>query len=419
MDTEVSSRTETPRAASDTEKPRAASDTDKPRAASGDPAARRRPPGCNQVALVLQGGGALGAYQAGVYQALHEAGIEPDFVAGVSIGAINGAIIAGNAPEHRIDRLHAFWDTITARQPGVWSWPSFFGPVDGDEPRRAVSTLAAFQAMMFGQPGFFTPNVPSPWLSPRGAKNATSLYDTAPLRETLHKLIDFDRLNAGAVRYAAGAVAVTSGNFRYFDSTETTVAVEHVMASGALPPALPMVRIDHECYWDGGLVSNTPLQHVLDHAGTSARLLTFQVDLFSSRGRLPRDMMDVLSREKDIRYSSRTRLGTDTFKERFRQRRLIRSLLAKVPEDRLTAEEKALKASCETLPEVTLLHLIYEQAAYEGQAKDYEFSAASMREHWQAGLTDTRATLKHKDWVKVASVPAGIVVHDIHRAEEG
>lgn len=389
------------------------------RSAEDDPPPRRRPPGCNQVALVLQGGGALGAYQAGVYEALHEAGIEPDFVAGVSIGAINGAIIAGNAPEHRIERLHAFWDTITARPPSAWFWPSFPGAVDGDEPRRAVSTLAALQAMMFGQPGFFTPNVPSPWLSPRGAKNATSLYDTTPLRETLHRLIDFDRLNSGAVRYAAGAVAVTSGNFRYFDTTETTIAAEHVMASGALPPALPMVRIDHECYWDGGLVSNTPLHHVLDHAGASARLLAFQVDLFSSRGRLPRDMMDVLSREKDIRYSSRTRAGTDAFKERFRQRRQLRALLAKVPEERLTADEKALKESCADLPEVTLLHLIYEQAAYEGQAKDYEFSAATMREHWQGGLADTRATLKRKDWIRVASVPAGIVAHDIHRVEEG
>ena len=375
----------------------------------------RRPPGCNRVALVLQGGGALGAYQAGVYQALHEAGIEPDFIAGVSIGAINGAIIAGNPPERRLDRLRTFWETITARPAGAWSWPF---PVDGDEPRRAVNTLAAVQAMLLGQPGFFTPSLPNPWLSPRGSKTATSLYDTAPLRDTLRRLVDFDLLNRNPVRYAAGAVAIRSGNFRYFDTTETTLTPEHVMASGALPPALPMVRIEDECYWDGGLVSNTPLQHVLDHAG-SARMLLFQVDLFSSRGRLPRDMMDVLGREKDIRYSSRTRMVTDSYKERFRERRLLRTLLAKVPEDRLTAEEKALKTACEGLPELTILHLIYEQAAYEGQAKDYEFSAASMREHWQAGFRDTSATLARKSWVRVGASPAGIVVHDVHRAAEG
>jgi len=376
---------------------------------------RHRPPGSNRVALVLQGGGALGAYQAGVYQALHEAGIEPDFVAGVSIGAINGAIIAGNAPEHRLDRLRAFWETITARPAGAWTWPF---AVDGDEPRRAVNTLAAVQAMMFGQPGFFTPNRPNPWLASRGAKTATSLYDTAPLRETLLRLVDFDLLNRNPVRYAAGAVAIRSGNFRYFDTTETVLGPEHIMASGALPPALPMVRIDDDCYWDGGLVSNTPLQHVLDHAG-AARMLLFQVDLFSSRGRLPRDMMDVLGREKDIRYSSRTRMVTDSYKERFRERRQLRALLAKVPEDRLSAEEKALKAACEELPELTILHLIYEQAAYEGQAKDYEFSAASMREHWQAGYRDTAATLTRKSWVRVAPSPAGLVVHDVHRAAEG
>ena len=374
-----------------------------------------RPPGCTRIALVLQGGGALGAYQAGVYQALHEAGIEPDFVAGVSIGAINGAIIAGNAPEDRLDRLHRFWDTITARPLGFPAWPF---PVDGDEPRRLMNTLAAGQAMMFGQPGFFAPQFPNPWLSPRGASTATSLYDTAPLRETLRQLVDFELLNHNATRYAAGAVAIRSGNFRFFDTTTDMIGPEHVMASGALPPAFPMVRIGDDCYWDGGLISNTPLQHVLDHAG-DARLLTFQVDLFSSRGRLPRDMMDVLSREKDIRYSSRTRMVTDLYKERFHSQRLLRALFDKVPDEALSAEERALKSSCARLPEVTLLHLIYEQAAYEGQAKDYEFSAVSMREHWAAGLRDTKATLAHRNWIRVADTPGGIAVHDVHRAEVG
>lgn len=374
------------------------------------PRASWRPEGCAKIALVLQGGGALGAYQAGVYQALHEAGLEPDWVAGVSIGGINAAIIAGNPRERRVQQLRAFWETITSRT------VSLLAPV-GDDPRRAVNTWSAMLTAAFGQPGFFTPNLPSPWFSSRGSPTATSYYDSKPLRETLLKLVDFDLLNSGPMRFAAGTVDVRSGNFLYFDSRETVIGPEHVMASGALPPALPMVQIGTDYHWDGGLVSNTPLQHVLDNTGSNSSLI-FQVDLFSARGDLPRDMPDVLARQKDIQYSSRTRLVTDYYSQQHRQNLLLRRLLDKVPEAALNEEERALKQQLADLPEIAILHLIYQQAAYEGQAKDHEFSAESMREHWESGYGDTMQTLNRKDWLTMPAADGGLVIHDVHRGED-
>jgi len=369
-----------------------------------------RPKGCDNIALVLQGGGALGAYQAGIYQALHEAGLRPDTVAGVSIGGINGAIIAGNPPERRVERLRDFWEGITAR-------PVTLVTGGGDFVRKATNAWSALLTTTLGQPGFFTPNVVNPWLSPRGAKTATAFYDTTPLRETLRSLVDFDLLNSGAVRYAAGAVNVLSGNFAYFDSTQVTILPEHVMASAALPPGFPAVQIGTDYYWDGGLVSNTPLQHVLDNAECH-HMLVFQVDLFSARGPLPRDMDDVLARQKDIQYSSRTRLVTDYFRDRHNRDLLAKRLLAKIPDDQLDTDQRRLKARLAHMPEATILELIYQQAAYETQAKDYEFSSASMHEHWNSGYLDTKRTLRHRDWLTVSETDAGLSVHDIHRVDD-
>jgi NTE family protein len=368
-----------------------------------------RPDGIDHIALVLQGGGALGAYQAGVYEALHEAGIEPDWLAGVSIGGINAAIIAGNRPENRLDRLRIFWDSIITRE--IWPFS-----VDGDDPRKARNVWSSFITLLAGQPNFFKPHLVNPWLNIRGARTATSFYSSAPLRETLLRVVDFDLLNRKATRYAAGAVNVLSGNFYYFDNHEADILPEHVMASGALPPALPMVQIGTDYYWDGGLVSNTPLQHVLDNLKHQHTLI-FQVDLFSALGALPRDMYDVLARQKDIQYSSRTRMVTDYYLDKYKQNVTIKQLLAKVPEDALTEQERALRDSLSELPETTILHLIYQQAAYEGQSKDYDFSASSMREHWASGYRDTQRTLRHKEWLTVGGRARGITVHDVHRAE--
>ena len=369
-----------------------------------------RPEGCASISLVLQGGGALGAYQAGVYQALNEAGLEPDWVAGVSIGAINSALIAGNPRDRRVERLHQFWDTITSR-PVSWL-PGF-----DDTSRMALGAWSAFMTTALGQPGFFQPNVPSPWISAPGSATATSFYNTAPLAKTLTELVDFDLLNDGPVRYAAGAVEVLSGNFAYFDRQDRRIGVEHVMASGALPPALPMVQIGTDWFWDGGLVSNTPLQHVLERGGNLDQLI-FQVDLFSANGPLPRTMSDVLARQKDIQYSSRTRMVTDQLTAQHRRNQVLRQLLAKLPPHDLSEAEIALKEELQDQAEITILQLIYQQAAYEGQAKDYEFSAETMRVHWDSGYRDARATLAHKEWLKMPEAYGGTRVHDVHRPSE-
>ena len=368
-----------------------------------------RPKGCDTIGLVLQGGGALGAYQAGVYQALHEAGLEPDWVAGVSIGAVNAAIIAGNKPEHRVEKLEKFWMDITARDP----YTTWF---EGDSARKLRNGLSATQGMIFGQPGFFQPVPLSGFFAPRGARFATAMYDTSPLHQTLEKLVNFKLINEGHVRFAVGAVNVETANFIYFDNAVREVEPEHIMASGALPPGLPMIRIGRHHYWDGGLVSNTPLQHLLDNIG-SKNLLAFQVDLFSAQGAIPRDMPGVLARQKDIQYSSRTRTTTDHFLETHELKRLLRDALEKLHETDLSPEQKATKAELQHLPEINIMQLIYKQKAYEGDAKDYEFSRISMKEHWRTGYYDTRNTLTHTDWLQFSGTP-GIRSFDLHRTGE-
>ncbi len=376
-----------------------------------DAPAQWRPEGCNHIALVLQGGGALGAYQAGVYQALHEAGLEPDWVAGVSIGGINSAIIAGNRREHRLQRLHQFWDLVTSR-PVLWGLQ-----LDGDNAHKAHNIWSSMLTTTLGQPGFFSPRQQNPWLAPRGGKNATSFYDSAPLRETLLRLINFDLLNQGHVRFACGAVNVANGNFTYFDNAFTEILPEHIMASGALPPALPMVRVGTDWYWDGGIVSNTPLQHLIDHVSHRSGLV-FQVDLFSARGPIPRDMPDVLGRQKDIQYSSRTRLTTDRYTQLCGLKRQIRNLLDRLPESELSGEELSMKQTLRKLPRLSILQLVYEQRVYEGEAKDYDFSRSSMRVHWESGYRDTERTLRHRDWLAMPAEDGGIAVHDIHRVDD-
>src|SRR6516162_9859542 len=374
------------------------------------PVRRWKPERCDRIALVLQGGGTLGAYQAGVFQALSEADIEPDWVTGVPIGAIDSAIIAGNSKQWRLKRLRTFWERVTERK--IWSYTP-----DGDVFRKARNAASSWMTLIQGQPGFFSPRHPTPWFSFAGAQSATSYYDNAPLRETLEDLVDFSLLNEKTTRFSVGAVNVLSGNFVYFDNQHETIEPEHVMASGA-PPALPMVKIGTDHFWDGGIVSNTPLQHLLDEDDRK-NTLVFQVDLFSARGVLPRDMQDVLARHKDIMYSSRTRYTTDVYRRIHGWKTRLRQALAKIPEQSLSDEERRLREELARLPEITILHLIYQQKAYEGHAKDYEFSGTSMREHWQSGYEDTKRTLKHQSWL--AMPPAGddgILVHDVHREED-
>ena len=359
------------------------------------------------VALVLQGGGALGAYQAGVFQALAEAGIDPNWLSGVSIGAINAAIIAGNRPGDQLDRLRDFWETVSARK--VW----YFTP-EGDLFRKARNHTSSLMTMMSGLPGFFKPRGLNPWFQLPGASGATSFYDTSELEHTLNRLIDWEVLNDRQRRLSVGAVNVRTGNFRYFDSEIEVIGPQHIMASGALPPAFPAIHIENEYYWDGGIVSNTPLQYLLEQEDVHDTLV-FQVDLFSARGILPRDMADVLARHKDIMYSSRTRNNTDTFRRLHNLRLRLHKALQRVPSEVLTDEDHAFLAAMEDVPQINIVHLIYQPKVYESDAKDYEFSGTSMREHWDSGYQDTRKTLKHRKWLVKPPESIGMTVHDVHR----
>jgi NTE family protein len=360
----------------------------------------------DRVALVLQGGGALGAYQVGVYEALAAAGCEPNWISGVSIGAVNAAIIAGNTPENRLQRLTEFWELISGRR--IWRYTP-----DGDFYRELRNQTSAWMTMTMGQPGFFKPRGVNPWMQPPGAKGATSYYDSLPLKETLEKLVDFDILNDGAKRLSVGAVNVRTGNFVFFDTREQRIEPEHIMASGALPPALPMVRIDGEEYWDGGIVSNTPLQYLLEQDEDLSSLV-FQVDLFSARGAIPRSMPQVMTRHKDIMYSSRTRQNTDSFRRLHTLKMRLLDALERVPEDKLRDGEKELIADYADAGVINIVHLIYQHKTYESDAKDYEFSGTSMREHRLAGYEDTMRTLRHGSWLKPPTSVSGIAVHDVH-----
>jgi NTE family protein len=361
----------------------------------------------DSIALVLQGGGALGAYQAGVFEALHEAGINANFLSGVSIGAINATIIAGNTPGNQLDRLRDFWETLTRRK--VWA----FSP-EGDVFRRMRNQHSAMMTMMTGLPGFFAPRQMNPWLTVAGASGSTSFYDTSELAVTLNRLVDWDILNNGERRLSVGAVNVASGNFRYFDTALERIDARHVMASGALPPAFAPVEIDGEHYWDGGIVSNTPLQYLLEQENLRDTL-AFQVDLFSARGVLPRDMGEVMSRHKDIVYSSRTRNNTDTFRRIHNLNLRLHDAILKIPEEARSHEERQFVYLMQDVPQINIVHLIYQPRIYESDAKDYEFSGTSMREHWDVGYRDTVRTLRHREWLAKPPEDIGMTVHDIHR----
>jgi NTE family protein len=439
--------------------------------------AQDRPP-FDCIALLLQGGGALGAYQAGVYQALSEAGLHPDWVAGISIGAINSALIAGNPPEARVEKLRKFWElvttaplwggaghfatgtkdgmggdlldqaTATAASIGAmglalisgkplemhagdlrefWEsigtnalsvWPFDFGlfAAQGDVARSLANRMSAGLVSANGAQGFFVPRIPVPWLQPAGSLEATGYYDSAPLKVTLERLVDFDRINADEMRFSIGAVNVSTGNFVYFNNTTHAIGPEHVMASGALPPSFPAIEIEGEYYWDGGLVSNTPLQWVLE-SEPRQDTLAFQVDLWSARGAFPRNMAEVTTRQKEIQYSSRTRANSDRFKYTQRLRNTLSSLLHKLPEELKDSPEFAVLSPAADHKVYNLVQLIYRSKQYEGDSKDYEFSRASMEDHWRAGYQDTARTLRHPEVLERPESLEGVFTFDL--AQDG
>ncbi|WP_109477204.1 patatin-like phospholipase family protein [Paraburkholderia sp. C35] len=373
-----------------------------------------------EIALVLQGGGALGSYQAGVVEGLAQARIEPGWIAGVSIGALNTAIIAGNAPENRVKALQGFWNAICRPRDWVANVGAWKLPYAGLNAlsRKWASNWAAGRALTEGQPGFFVPRLPLPLAGiERLDPGRVSYYDTSALKATLLHYADFDRINDGPIRVSVGAVNVRTGNLVYFDNTKIRLVPEHFMASGALPPGFPAIEIDGEYYWDGGLVSNTPLTEILAEA-EHKNSLVFQVDLWSARGRTPVDFFDISERTKDIQYSSRTRAITDLLADRQKQARLLKEVLKHVPASVAKTDpifriaEQAADGSS-----INVVHLIYRNKSYEGHAKDYEFSVDTMREHWQTGLDDCRNSLAHHDWFAIPSREHGFVTHDVHRVE--
>jgi NTE family protein len=372
-----------------------------------------------QTALVLQGGGALGSYQAGVFEALQEQNIEPNWIAGISIGALNTAIIAGNKKENRIQALKGFWETICQSNSlhyNIWN-----RMIQNIHPslRKFVSGCEAGKTIIDGQNGFFAPRfpLPVPFFHHETPENI-SYYKTENLKETLLKFTDFDLINSQKMRVSVGAVNIKTGNFIYFDNTKEKLLPEHFMASGALPPGFPAVEINGEYYWDGGLVSNTPLAEILNEENQK-NTLVFQVDLWSSKGALPENFLDIAERSKDIQFSSKTRMITDMIGEKQKYKKLIKELLKEIPEEVMKKNQWCQKAEEITKDYLTnIIHLVYRDKPYEGHYKDYEFSMQTMKEHWSSGLTDVRETFKNKNWFNLPNVEKGFITHDLHREND-
>lgn len=357
--------------------------------------------------LVLQGGGALGAYQAGVCTGLEEVGMDVDWVAGVSIGALNAALIAGNPPGRRVERLREFWNRMSAHLP--FSFPSSLTLM-----RPLANRVNAAAVFSYGVPGFFMPRTVPPMLALEGSVEALSYYDTQPLKATLEELVDFDYVNSKRVRLSLGAVNIRTGNSQYFDNARMRLTPEHVMASGALPPGFPPVNIDGEFYWDGGIVSNSPLTYVDDECYSSNALI-FQVDLFSAAGEVPRNLDQVNERVKDIQYSSKTRFNTARLQEIEELRAALHRVIEKLPEALQSDPDVQKLKAVSTRGAVTLVHFINRHDTSSSHFKDAEFSRATVAELWEAGQTDVRHAIDHPEWRRLTDLGYGIRVYDITR----
>ena len=355
-----------------------------------------------QVVLVLQGGGALGAYQAGVYQALHEAGIEPDWIIGTSIGAINAGLIAGNAPQDRLPRLREFWKRMEQRPV-----PSFAGGIPG-----ISEQLSYWSTLTQGIPGFFKPNPLAHAGAdfPLGADQA-GYYSTEPLERTLGELVDFDLVNRGAPRLTVGAAHVRSSMMRYFDSRDGAIGVKHIMASGALPPAFPAVRIDGELYWDGGILSNTPTEAVFDDNPRRDSLI-FAVNMWNPSGPEPTTMAEVLNRQKDVQYASRIDSHIARQQQTHRLRNIINQLAARIPEAERDSEavRELTGYGCSTRMHV--VRLLAPQLDRENHTKDIDFSPSGIRQRWDAGYAHTKAVLDRSPWVGEFDPLSGVILHE-------
>jgi NTE family protein len=354
--------------------------------------------------LLLQGGGALGAYHAGVYEGLVAAGFAPDWVVGISIGAINAALIVGNPPERRTERLREFWGRVSARAP-------FVLPAGMDFARPVMNRMAAASAMFFGIPGFFTPRLPPPQFAPEGTLAALSYYDTEPLRATLNELVDFDRINSGDVRLSLGAVNARTGESVYFDSEDHSITASHVMASGALPPGFPPVEVDGEYYLDGGIMSNTPAQYAAKDFRMDA--LIVQVDLFSGLGELPKNLDQVQERVKDIQFQSKARFSAAQVREIEAMRSTLADVLGRLPADLRSDPQVQKLEEISRRGAMSLIHLVNRHDTKSSDFKDYEFSRATVDELWQAGRADIQRVLKQPDTCRITDLGNGVRILDI------
>jgi NTE family protein len=353
--------------------------------------------------LLLQGGGALGAYQAGVYEGLVETGVEPSWVVGISIGAINAALIAGNLPEQRVERLREFWRRISVNVgPPLPAWL--------DSLRPAVNFMAAMSAATIGVAGFFRPRMPPASFAADGTEGALSIYDTTPLKGTLEELVDFDLINRGRVRLSVGAVNVCKGTSTYFDTKNTVINSDHIRASGALPPGFSPVMIDGEHYWDGGVVTNTPITYVSDERPmTTARII--QVDTFNAQGELPRNLGQVLQRAKDIQYASRSRFNIERIREFSELAAAGRGLVERLPPE-LKSDPAAQKLAA-TFDERSwlIIRLINTRPSRSSFVKDFEFSRTTIEEAWKAGVEDVRRSISGWDKVRPDDVGPEVKVY--------
>ncbi len=360
--------------------------------------------------LLLQGGGALGAYQGGVYEGIAAVGFAPDWVVGISIGAINSALIVGNPAGRRVARLREFWDRVSVRSQQAL-------PAAMDFARPMMNRMAAAGAMFFGIPGFFTPRMPPPQFAPEGTLAALSYYDTEPLRATLEELVDFDRINHGDIRLSLGTVNARTGESVYFDTESHTITASHVMASGALPPGFPPVEIDGEYYFDGGIMSNTPLQYAAHDYRLNA--LIVQVDLFSGLGELPRNLGQVQERVKDIQFQSKARFSLDKIREIEALRSTLTDVLAKLPASLKSDPQVRKLQEISRRGPVSLVHLVNRCDTQSSDFKDYEFSRATVDDLWGAGRDDVQQMLKHPEACSITDLGNGVRVFDRQDRENG
>lgn len=365
-------------------------------------------PKYEHVVLALQGGGALGAYQAGVYEGLSEAGVQVDWVVGVSIGAINAALIAGNPPERRVERLKEFWDRVSRGFP----FGSFGSAQALEIYRPFFNWMGVASVATFGVPGFFSPRGALPFMAPAGSAGALSLYDTEPLNATLAELVDFDLLKTGPVRLALGVVNVRTGESVYFDSKRIELRPDHIRASGALPPSFPPVEIDGELYWDGGITSNSPLWYAFDQLPHKNALI-FQVDLFSPQGDVPQDLRQVQERTKDIQYASKQRFSLERIDEREALRASLRRVLEKLPDDLKSDADVQQLAAAGAVPALAWVRFVNQRLPHSTHFKDADFSRATVTELWAAGLDDARRAVRDGSFESAVELGPGIHFFDV------